>query len=486
MSIKELLLLFVLGVFSGGALADTCSSKPLNTTFLMYFKSKPSKPLPNICIGSCSTTPFNSNVLVENNGQFYSTYKWTGTACTGGGSDGGSLTPDGDHVDPDKHNYCYSPEYINDLITETSKCVESGGSLVHSCDPDTQKPTFKCSGGSDKPDDGSNPDPNTVDHLLHAYDSGFKWENTCRLDLIGGNIEYNLDCFSQIADLQKLTTHALANANQLVVKNAVEKLNLEARNNTSTLKTGLDNIINYTDKTATNTGALIAPVRDISQTLKGLTDSEITTNAALDKLLANSNTTQKYYDGWDNAIFKMQFNTDAMVSNLKTMNNNIDGAYNQLGDFYSQLSSINYNGAALLDKTFSAKISPKAIQTGVTNALKAHDALEKKQGDEMSKGFLNGFNGDTNAYLKKYDDAFNSTDNPLAGKTFSNPIENVFVGSNTCEPITITLFGHSAEMVDHCRVMGVLNKFLVLIMWVWCGIAIYNDAARIYLAVTTD
>ena len=81
---------------------------------------------------------------------------------------------------------------------------------------------------------------------------------------------------------------------------------------------------------------------------------------------------------------------------------------------------------------------------------------------------------------------FSETDTRLDDLSLSNPFENVFVTPRReCPTFEITMFDTTARIVEHCRAMEILNKFVIIIMWVWCSISLYNDAQRVYLLVTT-
>lgn len=125
-------------------------------------------------------------------------------------------------------------------------------------------------------------------------------------------------------------------------------------------------------------------------------------------------------------------------------------------------------------------------QEQLKGVLDGYKQESEAKGTEL-QGLLDEQRGAVDSIYSEIDNILNDSSNPLDGQVFSNPLENVFNSNaaDKCPTFQITIFGVTGVIEDHCRALDVLNKFLVIVMWAWCGIAIFNDAKVIYLRVTT-
>lgn len=234
----------------------------------------------------------------------------------------------------------------------------------------------------------------------------------------------------------------------------------------------------------TNEAENTQPLSDVNNNLTAISEKVDATNTKLDEVVTAinsvSNDIQTGFDTTNNLQSTQNDLLNSIDDDVAGVRDSIETLNSDLSEQLTVINdSINKNGSDS-EQDFKG-LTGEQLKT----LLDGYKAESDAKADILQSN-LDTQSQALDGYYSQVDSVLKDTDNPIDGKVFSNPLENVFVTSgNQCPEFSITLFGQTAIMKDHCQAVELLNKYLVLVLWAWCGIGLFNDAKRIYEQVTT-
>ena len=400
----------------------------------------------SMCFG-CDKGPNQCNGCIYNS-------IYTGKGC---GSTG-RLPPVPDPV----INYCDTSTMKVDVQKLRTKCDDDKGRFKWECDRDTEKLRSACD-----PLDDKNPTDITGTYwtpYTHYENCNFDKGNTdahCLYDIFAQQDSIGRNLFKQSAvnqvksdiNFTKLlnTQYSIQSDTQLMRENSAIENELLKKI-----------VIN----TMPNTKVVDYLKNDFQPILlKALSDN---TNKSLDVITALSPNHDL------RSISRHTSSSDTHLSNIE------QNQINQFSDLSDKLSGIRRD---LQDSQGSDALTKHQFDSSMQKLI--HDSDVK---GHVFKDYIGTQEGKLNQSYKQIEGILTDKNNSLSGHSFINPLDTVFQKrqDSVCPEFEITMFGQTAVIKDHCRALEVLNKFMVVVMWAWCGIALFNDAKNIYLRVTTN
>lgn len=379
---------------------------------------------------------------------------YTGHAC----GSVGPLPPTPDPV----INYCDTAAMKVDVQKLRTQCDNDKGRFKWECDRDTEKLRSACD-----PLDDKNPTDITGTYWTpynHYENCNFEKGNTdahCLYDIFAQQDSVGRNLFKQAA-----VNQAKSDINFTKLLNTQYSIQADTqlmRENSATENELLKKIVT---NTMPNTKVVDYLKNDFQPILlKALSDN---TDKSLDALSALSP---------NNGLLSISQDTSSINHNLSNMKQN---QINQFSDLSDKLSGIRRD---LQDSQGSDALTKRQFDSSMKKLI--HDSDVKGR---VFKDYVGTQEGKLNQSYKQIEGILTDKNNPLSGHAFINPLDNIFQKSqaSSCPEFEITMFGQTAVIKDHCRALEVLNKFMVVVMWAWCGIALFNDAKDIYLRVTTS
>lgn len=379
---------------------------------------------------------------------YYGTY--TGAVCNA------SVPP---LPQPPTENYCDSASTIDTKKSLQSECEAQGGEFVYSCDRDKGVIDWKCN-PKKKPDSGDGSGDSSGDGV--SSDTKTPWRNCGKDDLYClAFMHASIDNVSRLIKQQTESTHNDFSNFQ----NGFDVFN-QKFDETSLTFDKINNSVNRVDSD-------ILKIDTSLRMLKTEYQAKSESDALFQESLLNET------KGFNSKMNFLPDQLDSMGLSLMQIENNSDNTADKLKDLNKSFNRFQSSfGQAINDQNNRI--------TDVYNVIRGQNVKSENQGKSL-KGLLNGQGEALNKTYGDIDKILNGKDNPLQNKVFDNPFENVFRSPQAqCPEFSITMFGETAIIKDHCRALDVLNKFMVIVMWAWCGIALFNDAKEIYLRVTTN